>query len=174
MKTKLIRNIFILSLILFTGFGCSRFEDGPDLSFCSVMNRIYGTYRVEYISKNGVDMTDYWNTYYDLEFKIYRKTDEPKGLSPTVEVYELIDSCGAWKRYGIGYRSFVSIEDHVTIDMYNYMIDTSFYPGRFLYPIFIIADQNNAPVFTITRLTNKEMWLYLEDGNNVFIIKLKE
>jgi len=174
MKTKLLRNVFALAVILSTAFSCSKFEDGPKVSLRSVMNRIYGTYRVEYISKNGVDMTDSWNNYYDLVFKIYRPSDEPKDNSPAVQVYGSIDSSGIWKSYGIGYQTFIQIGEEVYFPMHNYMIDTSFFPGRCLYPVFIVADQQKTPLFKITRLSNNEMWLYLEEGNDVYEIHLKE
>lgn len=170
MKTKSIKNIFVVALILFTVISCSKFEDGPKISFRSVMNRILGTYRIEYISKNGEDLTDYWNSYYHLSFKF--SNDERSYYSLGVSGY--IECNDTLIFYATGYQIFVAIDDTVTMGMNNYMIDTSLYTGRFLYPVFVIADQHNAPVFDIIRLTQDEMWLFLNKDGDEYEIKFKE
>jgi hypothetical protein len=173
MKTKLIRNIFAIALILSTSFSCSKFEDGPKISLRSVEKRIYGVYKIEYISKNGVDITSIWNTYYDLQFDFHY---DETGSWPNIYgayVSGFIDSCGTFKRYGFGYYLGLLIEkEDVKIWMYN-AIDTIDFPGRLFYPL-IIAEESEPVMFTISRLTNSEMWLKHEDENDLYEIHLKE
>ena len=173
MKIKSIRNILVLILILFTAIGCGRFEDGPKVSFRSVMNRIYGTYRVEYISKNGVDMTNYWNTYYDLNFRIYVPYYERPDESPSLEVSGFIECNDTLISYSIGYQTFIQIGEDVCFPMNNYMIDTSLYPGRHFYPLLITTEEGGV-MFKITRLTDKEMWFRHDNGNYIYEINFKE
>jgi len=173
MKTKLIKNIFALALILLSVVGCSKFDDGPKISFRSVMKRIYGTYRVEYISKNGEDLTNYWKSYYDLSFKIYSPYYERPDDSPSLEVSGFIECNDSLISYATGYQTFIQIDKNVYIPMYNYMIDTALYPGRHFYPLLITTEEGGV-MFRVTRLTDDEMWLYLNDGSDEYIIKFKE
>ncbi|HBG71954.1 MAG: hypothetical protein A2W93_05225 [Bacteroidetes bacterium GWF2_43_63] len=173
MKTKSIRNIFVLALILTTAFGCSKFEDGPKVSFRSVMKRIYGTYRIEYISKNGEDLTNYWKSYYDLSFKIYSPYYERPDDSPSLEVSGFIECNDSLISYATGYQTFIQIDKDVYIPMKNHMIDTSWYPGRHFYPLLMTPEEGSVN-FKITRLTDNEMWLFLDDDRDVYEIKFKE
>lgn len=169
MKTKLIKNIFALALILLSVVGCSKFDDGPKISFRSVMNRILGTYRIEYISKNGEDLTDYWNSYYDLSFKFANN----ERLYYSLEVSGYIECNDTLISYATGYQTDIQIGENVYIPMYNYMIDTALYPGRHFYPLLITTEEGGV-MFRVTRLTDDEIWLVLDDGNDVYEIKLKE
>ncbi len=175
MKTKSIRNIFVLALILTAAFGCSKFEDGPKISLRSVVKRIYGVYRIDYFSKNGTDLTDYWNQYYDLKFRFYYDEFDQIENSPSEGVSGEIDSCGTWKPYYNGYPSWIEINDEVTILLNTIIIDSLAYPDRQFYPLvtYSPADQYQFK-FTITRLTNKEMWMYYKDGNDDYEIHFEE
>ncbi len=57
MKTKAIKNILALALILFTVFGCGKYDDGPSFSLRSKGGRMNGHYTVSEFIKNGVDIT---------------------------------------------------------------------------------------------------------------------
>gem|GEM_PF-4932902 len=114
-------------------------------------------------------MTSYWNSYYDQSFKIseYERSVYSLQVSGFIECNDSLIS------YSTGYQVFVNIEDKVTLGMSNYM-DTSIYPGRYFYPVYVSTGDDEAPVFTITRLTDDEMWLYLNDGSDEYVIKFKE
>lgn len=174
MKTKTIRNIVVTSLILLTVLSCSKFEDGPKISLRSVVKRIYGVYRIDYFSKNGTDLTDYWNQYYDITFDFHKAFD---GVYPDIHgthVGGFIDSCGVMKGYSINSYLTIINDDDVKIGMHNYFYDSTRYPGRLLYPIFI-NPSDETPLLTITRLTDEEMWVKHTDSiGNKYIIKLKE
>jgi hypothetical protein len=175
MKTKSIRNIFALALIPFTVFACSRFEDGPKVSFRSVMKRIYGTYRIEYFSKNEVDIMPYWNQYYNITFVFQLDESQYSNEAHSLMVQgTIMDSSNVVQNYSIGYPLSINYEsDKVEFWMNNYMWDSTIYPGRKLYPIFIYPDEE-APVFLITRLTDKEMWIEHISSSDVYEIHLKE
>jgi hypothetical protein len=174
MKT-IIKNTLVLALILPLFFSCSKFEDGPKISFRSIEKRIYGTYRIEYFSKNGTDLTDYWNQYYDISFKFYRDYDGswPDIYGKSVKGY--IDSLGYMKFFtSYGYHFNFNIGNEVTLQMTNTVFDSTWYPNRELFPI--ITYWGNGPVepYAITKLTKDEMWLELEDGNDFYEIHMKE
>jgi len=68
MKTKSIRNIFALTLILFTVIGCGRYEEGPLISFNAIENRITGTWYIDEFNKNNIDITSDWVNNYNWKF----------------------------------------------------------------------------------------------------------
>lgn len=174
MKTKSIKNIFALALILFTVFGCGKFEDGPKISLRSIEKRIYGVYRIDYFSKNGTDLTSYWNQYYNLTFDFHY---DPTGSYPDIHgasVKGYIDSLGYMKYYNVSYHLGITQNELVKISMYNHIIDTTAYPNRLLYPIIVYSQNWPTPLFTVTRLTDAEIWLKLEEENNSYEIHLKE
>ena len=171
---KSIKNTLVFALILALFSSCSRFEDGPKISFRSIEKRIYGTYRVEYFSKNGTDLTDYWNQYYDLTFMFYRSNDgEHNNYTVTKGC---IDSLGCWKSYTSGYRLLgLTIDGNVEISMKNSVYDTTNYPGRILYPLIVYGyDSLSTPRFTLMRLTNTEIWMEHTYGNDIYEVHLKE
>lgn len=176
MGTKIFRNIFALALILFTAIGCSKFEDGPKISFRPVLNRIYGLYRIEYISKNGVDLTSTWNQYYDITFWFYYDENGvyPDIYGKVVEGY--IDSAGYDKPFtATGGHISIEIEDSVIIGMANSIWDSTEYPDREFYPIITYHGGHYPSIdYFVTRLTNDEMWLRHTCGDDEYEIHLKE
>lgn len=168
------RNLFVSIVMLVVAFSCGKFEDGPKVSLRSVEKRIYGIYHIESISKNGFDLTSFWNQYYDLQFDFHY---DETGSWPNIhgaQVSGYIDSCGTFKKYGFGYYLAFSTEDNITkLWMYNAIMDTAQYPERLFYPI-IIANGDEPTLFEVTRLTNREMWLRHTNGNDVYEIHFKE
>lgn len=162
-----------LLIIAFSGLliACSKFEDGPAISFRSVMKRIYGTYKIEYFSKNGTDLTSYWDEYYDLKFRFYEW--DRSSISIAVNVSGYIDSCGHMKHYATDYECFVETGKNAYIAMKNYIIDTTLFPNRCLYPI-LITTSDNIPAFNIVRLTQNEMWLTHTQEQDFYEIHFKE
>ena len=174
MKT-IIKNTLILALILVLFSSCSKFEDGPKISFRSIEKRIYGIYRIEYFSKNGTDLTSYWNQYYDLDFEIRSTTDYhdyPFGMKVT----GCMDSCGVCKPYGTYLYSldYKCENREASISMDNSIYDSSWYPNRYLYPLIIDLSTQVVERFYITKLTMSELWLTHTDGTNFYEIHFKE
>ena len=174
MKT-IIKNTFVFTLILAMFSSCSKFEDGPKISFRSIEKRIYGTYRIEYFSKNGTDLTSYWNQYYDITFRFYY---DEFGVYPEIygkSVKGYIDSLG-YMKYFVAYGSHFYIEksDKITISFSCTIFDSTWYPGRELFPIITYWDNYPTEPYTVTRLTNDELWLEMEDDNDLYEIHLKE
>ena len=175
MKT-IIKNIFVLTLILALFSSCSKFEDGPKISLRSIEKRIYGTYRIEYFSKNGTDLTSYWNQYYDLDFIIKEISPADIGDHIGMETKGYIDSCGFWKYYKASLYSLNYKDDSTdpTIYMFNYVYDTSWYPDRYIYPLIVDVSTHYNDPFHITRLTMDELWLNHSVGNDYYEIHFKE
>jgi len=176
MKTKAIKNIFALALILFTVLGCGRYEEGPCISFRSVEKRIYGSYHVSYISKNCIDETNYWNKYFDLIFSI--KELSPADISDHIgmQVDGYIDSCGSWKRFTLPLYSihYWKEEDDETVMIVNHMYDTTMYPERLFYPLIVSAGTIPRDSFHISRLTNEDLWLFHSHDNDVYNIHFRK
>lgn len=172
---SILKNTLVLTLILALFSSCSKFEDGPKISFRSIEKRIYGIYRIEYFSKNSTDLTDYWNQYYDLEFEIRNTTDfhaNPFGM----KVSGCMDSCGFCKPYGTYLYSldYKYENGEASIIMNNYMYDSAWYPNRYLYPIIIDMSTPYTDRFYITRLTMDELWLEHTNGSDFYEIHFKE
>jgi len=168
-------NVLVLVFILALFTACSKFEDGPKISFRSIEKRIYGTYRIEYFSKNGTDLTDYWNQYYDLTFEYFREDESASSYENYVHVKGNIDSLGVWKYYYISYPIGLTKDHEIIVSMDNVIYDTTDYPDRVLYPIITYAyDINRRPRFEITRLTNTEIWMNHSEGSDIYEVHLNE
>lgn len=166
-------NVLVLVLILTLFASCSKFEDGPKISLRSIEKRIYGAYRIEYFSKNGTDLTDYWNQYYDITFEFCQSDD--RGGDPYARVYGSIDSLGYWKSYSQIQNLFLTTDDDVLVSLDNVIYDTTDYPNRIIYPLIIyVYDINRSPRFKFTRLTNTEIWMEHTYGNDIYEVHLKE
>lgn len=166
---KLLIGAFLLSIAT---IGCSKFEDGPGISIRKISNRIAGDYRIVYISKNGTDITPFWNQNYDLEFSIYRLMEGATDFMYSIVSGKILcDSIE--KTYSNREYLEVFIQKEVTLKMKNYFTDSLQYPGRLLYPVFILYGQE-PPLFLVTRLTNDEMWLRHTNGIDEYEIHFKE
>jgi len=175
MKTKSIRNIFVLALVFATIMGCSRFEDGPKVSFRSMIKRICGTYRIDYVAKNGNNLTDYWNQYYNLSYKFSLSQASETDNILFVQISGEIDSVGSWKNYYNSNYAFIDKNDLVTLHMYNCVIDTADFPHeRMFFPLVQSSDDYWRMKYTIIRLSNNEMWLFYEEGYDEYEIHFKK
>jgi hypothetical protein len=67
----------------------------------------------------------------------------------------------------------IDIGSKVKITMINTVFDSTRYPDRELFPIITYWGNDPQP-YTVTRLTNDEMWLELEDGSDFYEIHMKE
>ncbi len=71
MKKTIILIVIILLVFL---LGCSRYDDGPCISFRSAKNRVLGTWKVEKLLINDLDSTELYRQQMGCEWEF---TDEP-------------------------------------------------------------------------------------------------
>ena len=154
---------------------CSKFEDGPDISFRSVYKRFTGEYRVEQITKNDTDLTDYWNQHYDLSFGFHRNENYRAKEKMFVYVGGFIDSCGKWKGNWDFYKFTLEVNKNVSYKCHIYLLPQSFGKQGF-YPLILDTSMHiNEPIiFTVTRLKDTEMWVKHSMGNDTYEIHFKE
>lgn len=169
MKTNLIRNIFVLALILVTAFGCSKFDDGPWISFRSAENRIEGGWEVQKFYKNSEDLSEFYINNYNWTFYFGSADPEdpsqPGCMCSQIRrgcVYDSLDTIvvsnyfSFWSFYG---------EDSLCMPILSWPGEQPPYCGLFpLYP--------GVSKFKILKLTNNKMWLEYTDGDDVHAIKL--
>lgn len=162
---------FLLSLSF---IACSRYEEGPCISFRSVFDRIEGRYEVVYLSKNDIDITQNWKDSCDWFFSF-----DDNGNTPQKE--QMLDFGG--KCYvddslveiiGENLYKFENNKKKLYLDLYGYYIFGVY--GYQTDPIgmepFITGSARN---FDITRLTPTELWLKKEYSNgDLYIVKLKK
>jgi len=173
MKTKSIRKIFVLALILFSVFGCSKYEDGPCMSMKSALHRLYGTYHIVYFSKNDVDITQQWKDSCDWTFEFLDDRN-------TREVEYIFYYAGKFYKDSIEYRmdffSGFSLQDHnksLWLSMLRYQIRPDGPDGNDSIGVFPLQI-GGMRTFRITRLTETELWLKYVDGNDVYKIQMEE
>ena len=174
MKTK---NIVLLMIISAMFIACSKFEDGPDISFRSVYKRFLGEYRVVQITKNDTDLTDYWNQHYDLTFGfIQNVSDYPRSAKKMyADIYGKVDSCGEWKIHGQSFPLSLEIDKEVRFFYTNLLYPPQFSNQGF-YPLVMDTSMHltESVIFTITRLKDTEMWVKHSMGNDTYEIHFKE
>jgi len=173
MKTYSNKNICALALILFTVIGCGKYEDGPWMSTHSALYRLYGTYHVVYFSKNDVDITQHWKDSCDWTFKFYDS-------DATREVEDVFYYEGKYFKDSIEYKMYL----HTSFSLQNH--DMSLWLSMLSYQIYPYGTMGNDSIgifpfqiggmrtFRITRLTETELWLKYEDGDEVYKIKMEE
>ena len=170
MKTIITKNLFALSFIaLMLALGaCSKYEDGPWISFRSVEDRIIGKWKVEYFEIDGVDVTQQWIDNYDWSFEFY--IDEYYGthkmwiwdISCTTTTDTLISyASSGWKLHNNDTKLGFGI-----LNMMSPPTDT-IYCG--MYPL----ETYRVSIYTIIRLTKKNMWLSHENDGHNYLIKLR-
>jgi hypothetical protein len=173
MKTNSIRNIFVLALILFSAFGCSKYEDGPCMSMKSALHRLYGTYQVVYFSKNNVEITQQWKDSCDWTFEFLddRNTREVEDIF----YYEgkFFMNQQQYSMYKFSRFWLVDNNKSITLGLNSYQIEPLGVIGNDSIGIFPFQFGGNR-TFRITRLTETELWLKYEDGNDVYEIKMEE
>ncbi len=172
MKTINIRNKIVLGLILLTTLGCSKFEDGPKISFRSVERRIVGDYRIELFKKNGSDLTTYWNENYDLTF-IFHNADDPSYYAHYMKVEGNIIVGGDAITFFSENDYSVTVNHNEVELSFQQHIDTTVFPNMCFYPLLVMP--NDAYLdFTVSRLTKDQLWLTHTNGSDVYEIHFKE
>jgi len=171
MKTKSIKYIFALALILFTVLGCGRYEEGPCISFRSAENRIVGKWTVEYFEVDGEDITQQWIDKYNWKFEFYidEYSDVHKGWIEGINCCSDSDTLIAvanifWKlsddneSLGFSITSFLS--------SYIYPPNDTVLCGIYPFQTYTSA------TYTISKLSNRKLWLKHEFEGHEYLIKL--
>jgi len=179
MKIKQRILIVLLLSIAFIPFSCKKYDDGPFISFRSVTKRLLGEWEVKQFLKGGDDLSQFYKDSCgcDLEFVfepvISMGTDEQFIILNCVENgwnFVHHDSLGVDRfEYALG-RWYFSEDKKMLVTRMGLKNDSRFRWG--MYPLTISKD--NETSFEIRRLTNKELWLRLDDSNNVYNIKLEK
>ena len=167
MKTKLLKNIFTLMMILVCIVGC-RYDDGPLISLRSPEARLVGTWRVVGFEKNGVSVLEEWRSQYDWRLTFFDKNSdhyfEVKNCNCYVDTADvtLTSSSGHWildneTEIGFGF-SFVYLYDIVCDSTGMYPLITGTWVD-----------------FDILKLSNSKLWLNTTDSlDNDYLLKLEK
>jgi len=170
MKTKSIRNIFALALILFTVFGCSRYEEGPCISFRSPESRLCGKkWHVVSFMKNDSDLTSQWTTNYNWRLYFDGYNDSELDECASFDVYDgnINNATGSWN-FDSDDPDGVSV--NVSIIHIGFCMMNNTYVVDGIYPL--ISRVRNK--YTILRLKHDELWLSHTDSlQNVYVIKFE-
>jgi len=166
----IIIGVFLLSLAT---IGCSRYEEGPCLGMKSARHLLYGTYHVVYFSKNDVDITQQWKDSCDWTFEFLDDRN-------TREVEDMFYYEGKFFKDSIQYEMYFfsafSLQDHyksLWLSMLRYQIWPDGSGGNDsigIYPLEI----GGMRTFRITRLTETELWLKYEEGDDIYKIRMEE
>ena len=174
MNTKLLRNVFALALILFSVFGCGRYEEGPCMSFRSVLDRIEGEYEVVYLSKNDIDITQNWKDSCDWHFYF----DDNENTPQKEQMLDFGGKCyvddSLVEIIGENLYKFENNKKKLYLDLYGYYVFGVY--GYQTDPIgmepFITGSTKS---YNIIRLTPTELWLKKEYSNgDLYIVKLEK
>jgi hypothetical protein len=146
------KNIFYWMILVPSVFSC-RYKDGPVISFHSVKKRILGTWDIESLFVNGVDLTqDVRNQscYSPLVFTEVQDRGD-------ILLHDHIASCpfqGSWV-----------LLNHKRILSLSIIYSSGFNP--------VGAYGNGHHEWTIFKLTQKKMWLEVDDSSGDNVLKLR-
>lgn len=174
MKTIITKNIIVLSIIslLLSLSACSKYEDGPWISFRSIEDRILGNYRVELLIKNDSDFTSFWNDNYDLTF-IFHNAEDPTYYAHYMKVEGNIIVGGIPVHFFSESDYSVMINHDIVELSFQQHIDSTIFPNKYFYPLLLMPSDPYI-TFTLTRLAKNQMWLKHTNGCDSYIIHFKE
>lgn len=176
LRSTFYTNVLVLTLILTMFAACSKYEDGPWISFRSPEKRITSHYwDVESFKKNDIDFTAEWKDNYDWGFD-FEEHDENHPETPTSELNVFVISpiysygVGGWHFHDINFEA--DLYDKTKVSIGFTLVDNT---GSVMDTIGLYPLQSGISIeYNITRLTSKEMWWeYTDSLNNVYTIKLK-
>lgn len=170
MKTKSIKKVFALALILFFVFGCSRYEEGPCISFRSPESRLCGPkWRVVSFMKNDSDLTSLWTNNYDWRLFFNTHYDSELGECTSFDVFDgnTNNATGSWQ-FDSDDPDGVSV--NVSIIHFGFTMMNDMYNIEGVYPLL----SRSSNQYTILRLKNDELWLEHTDSiQNEYVIKFE-
>lgn len=144
---RLSKKIGLFALICALLFSCVKYEEGPEFSFRSKLNRLTGKWKLsqgwEIKIKNGDTLSNY---YYDGNFCYIGEYKEP------VSIY-----------YTFNKDSTVIFEANVGTDINSFTIPWTFAKSENNELIIIM---NEDLPFVVTRLTNSELFLEFDNDYN--------
>lgn len=161
------KTIFVQTLILvFIASSCGDAET-------RLNNKIEGSYKLVFISKNNTEYTEYWNTYYNLNFHFYKP-------DPDSYVFQLdgsIKKAGIWYNYSFAspYSAYYDgdeqyIKFSAGLPAYEY---DSLYPELLFYPI-IIDSGIQISNYRIIKIDKDGMRLEYIDQDDKYLITLND
>lgn len=168
---KILINTIALALILALFASCSKYEDGPWISFRSPEKRIEGTWQVEYFCRNNEDLTDFYIQNYNWRFGFGSSNPE----DPTQPAYmcrQLRSNCEYDSLDTISITNVFSYWRFFANDSLQMPILTL--PGEYppycgFYPLFPGVSE-----FKILKLTYSKLWLEHTKNDTTYLIKMKK
>jgi hypothetical protein len=145
--------LFITALILTTLLfsGCKKYDEGPKfITLRSVKNRLTnGDWALQELITNGTNVTD---SYKEIDFSYSFVASS--GLDAKQYTYSQSYTYLGQLVKVSGYIVFLE-DDNMRLELdYEYLYNTGYYPDFFSYD-----NNNNGIVWTIKKLTNKELWM---------------
>ncbi|HNW99614.1 MAG TPA: hypothetical protein PKK00_14505 [Bacteroidales bacterium] len=150
--------LIILIAITALAEGCKKYEEGPCFSLRSAKKRMTGTWKIDKFYINGIDSTiEYFSK---LGCKI-EFTNEVYNLADNNNWKLKLTNCITDKVY-LGFWYFYNEKNKINI---NFLADSSFLITNSIGPF---GNDRNA-IWTILRLSNKELKIKVEDYYDFFI-----
>lgn len=142
-------------LLVTVGFNACKkqYPDGPRISFKKPEKRILGKWEIETAYVNGSDRTADVDT---MDIEYYKFYDPGRGVK-NHQVYDITRN----GKPGVN-DVFKFINDESELELSKYPANVS---GNYIVPGFILSGDE---IWTILRLTDKEMWLELENNGTVY------
>ena len=148
--------IVVLLFILLTVLSCGKFEEGPKISFRSVGKRLHSTiWKIQTATKNDVDISaDVFSHFNRISFS---GNDDEYSIIVGLGLYDGLNFVGTGSWYY--YTDDVYSNNYDETKMYMRLI---YFPGDTApcYPF----PKNKHLIFSIQRLTMKELWLQHTDS----------
>ena len=170
MKT-ILKNTFVFAIILAMFSSCSKYEDGPWISFRSAEKRLTShVWYVESFKKNDIDLTAEWKNNFNWGFEFNTYYDNLNYGNAPRNIFIISNGLnlgGAWQFKTVNYDA--GTYDDTKINIRLWLNSTQDTIG--LYPL---QTNNRYIEYNILRLKMKEMNLEFSDSlSNVYCINLK-
>lgn len=141
------KHILLFLLLIFCFTDCKKYPEGPNFTLRSAKCRITGVWELEYYEANGLDSTSYILS--DPCYSRYYFKNDPKGCNRLDERQLKFIPVNGLSCDGEGGWNFGRTKDYLSLDMCSMLSSLGAY-GR-------------GASWKIRRLTNKEMWLKMND-----------
>ncbi len=156
--------LFISTLITLLA-SCSKFEDGPWISFRSEEKRLVGDWTLKSLTVDGVDSLSYWNNYFESECTFSFKP-------PTLDVHPLhID----WIRNDSIFYKIIGNCCCIREDLLTaiYIQEDKKSSGFPLWFILFSKPRGLIVEWKITRLKYKELWFQMDVNDKHYELQLE-
>jgi len=168
MKNKSLRNIFALALILFSVFGCGRYEEGPCISFRKPETKLCGCeWKVISFTKNDSDLTNQWilNNNWKFTFVGHYDSDLIENSSMYINDSNNSIKSGVWH-----FDQYDNSPDEANVYKILFCILS---PDTLNYGLYPLKTEQWID-YKILRLKSDELWLQHTDSiQNVYVIKFE-